>query len=266
MTVSLITLGTLSDSQLAKTIRLSLDFASQLVDEWIFVFYHQLEIDNFSSYLSNHSLSLDRFSLVLLSCCHGISASLNLAVSYVSCSWILILHSGDALRSLPPRYYSQISSILLASSTSDILIFGTRYISNGSVVGYSGHSNRRLFFDKFIPWVPHESTFIPRDFHKQNLYDVNLTSAMDYDFFLRAFTSSSIYIKTFPLYITDFSSGGTSSNILRSCLDVRHSFYRRIQLRPAIFMYVLSWLFFVYVFLRKHLFIQLSSFGRVYFK
>ena len=159
MTVSLITLGSLSSNELAQTSTL-LPFANRIVNQWIFVLFH-LKKSQLFFLLHAYSLSLDQFDVSLTYCSNGISNSLNEGLSCVKCSWTLIVHSGDSLIDLDESSYSILSTVLSDPLQSNVLqIFGSLYDNGFGKMSITNHQ-RSATFESMMPWIPHESTFVP---------------------------------------------------------------------------------------------------------
>jgi len=223
MTISLITLGSLEANELLTTIKESLGFARRIIDQWVFVLRSSIEVREFNSYLFAHGITLDDFIVSITFCDSGISASMNKGIELVQSDFTLFVHSGDSLSDLDDQSYVDIEDILGSDDAHDCLhIFGTSYKSRDSCFIKSNHCKKRNSISFLIPWIPHESTIVPTHFYSQRLYNTSFMSAMDYDFFIYHYLLRANF-RTYPLYITNFSLGGTSSDLLLSCMEIRRS-------------------------------------------
>ena len=223
MTVSLVTLGSLETDELAITIQKSLCFARRIISQWVFVLRSSDEMCRFTKYLCFYRIVLDDFLISISFCNLGISASMNIGIELVKSDFTLIVHSGDSLIDLDSASYSVIKANLYRKSALDCVhVFGTVYESQGHCFQNSNHCREHSHIEFFIPWVPHESIFVPTHFYSQKNYNTLFKSAMDYDLFVYLYLSG-VYFKTYPIFIVNFSLGGTSSNLFRSCAEIRRS-------------------------------------------
>ena len=263
-TLSLVTLGTTSSNDLSTTIIASLPAAHQLIDEWIFVLYSQAEVEGFDMYLQDNNIDLNDFNVIVTFCQTGISTSINIGLSFVSSQWSLIVHAGDSLLSMSKANFMNVRSALddpLNFET--ILVFGSKYVSSsGKILATSNHYSKFSFLSRLshhllflFPWIPHGSTIIPSKIYSTIVYSNDLRSAMDYDFFLKCFVSG-IAFKAFKSNITQFTLGGTSSNIFLSCQEVYYSLHRNqffpgylpgraLAFLAASFLYILKFIFLI---------------------
>ena len=254
MCVSLITLGSLSSRDLLQTIQLSLPFARRVISQWIFVLFSEDEVSSFSLYLHNNMLSLDDFKVSVSHCSSGISASLNEGLSHVSCSWTLIVHSGDSLLDLDESHYLTIVNALSdPSQYLTLQIFGSLYDNGKGDLSITNHQRKRNCFSSMLPWIPHESTFVPSEFYLDRQYNVSFKSAMDFDFFHSLFIKK-VPFRVYPFAITKFALGGTSSDVLLSCLEYRRSIVENRTFRGSWLNFFMSWIYFFFLFSAKVLF------------
>ena len=121
----------------------------------------------------------------------------------------------------------------------------------------TNHCRKRNFLESLLPWIPHESTFVPSSFYIHRKYDTSFKSAMDFDFFLY-FHCRSVPKILFPFAITKFSLGGTSSNVLLSCSEYKRSIIKNNIMRNVFYTSILSYFFFFYLYFSKFLFILKS--------
>ena len=255
MCVSLITLGSTSTSELAQTIRSSMPFAENIVSQWIFVLYSSDEVLDFTNYLSRYNLCLSRFDYSVTWENTGIAASMNKGISYVKYPWTLIVHAGDFLLDLDESCYTSIITILTDPTQSLTLqVFGSQYDNGNGSVSMTNHHRKRNYFESIMPWIPHESTFVPSEFYLSRQYDINYRSAMDFDFFHSLFIEK-VAFRTHPFAITVFRLGGTSSDVLLSSLEYRRSIVQNKTFRKSLLTYVLSWFYFFYIYISKTLFL-----------
>jgi len=255
VSVSLVTLGSPSSSQLAHTINASLPFAKNIVSQWIFVLYSSDEVHSFEAYLSNSQLSLCDIEYVITWSCSGIAASINEGIRLATCTYTLIVHMGDSLLSLPESQFNYIKHALSSSEFMPAIhVFGTVYECHNGLLTRTNHMSYRSRFRKLFPWVPHESTFVPTVFYSSRNYSTRFRSALDYDFFLYHLLHDTTFF-LHPLYITKFALGGTSSNILESSLELRHSLALNNFAGHKYLSFVLSYLLFLFFFSFKILFL-----------
>lgn len=223
MSISLITLGSLETDELATTIKESLNFSRRIIDQWVFVLRSSNEVYGFNSYLFSHGITLDDFVVSISFCNSGISASMNTGVKLVQSDFTLVVHTGDSLCDLDDKSYAYIEAVLDSDDALNCMhVFGTFFKSRDSHFFKTNHCKKRNFFSFLIPWIPHESTIVPTHFYSKKLYDTSFRSAMDYDFFIY-FYLLRVTFKTYPLYFTNFSLGGTSSDLLISSMEIRRS-------------------------------------------
>ena len=216
------------------------------------------EVSSFPSYL-HASRFFDQFDVSLTYCSNGISNSLNEGLSCVKCSWTLIVHSGDSLIDLDESSYSILSTVLSDPLQSNVLqIFGSLYDNGFGKMSITNHQRKRNFFESMIPWIPHESTFVPSVYYLTRQYDSSFKSAMDFNFFHSLFVKK-VAFKTYPFPITMFRLGGTSSDVLLSSLEYRRSIAQNNTFRYSLLTYILSWLYFVYIYLAKRYFLFKQS-------
>lgn len=251
MSLSLITLGSTRCSELADTVLKSHEFCTHLVDEWIFVLYSPEEVANFSSYLSSYQISLDCFNVKVLSDSGGITSSLNSGVRQVTSDWSIFVHSGDHLEPVSYECYKYINNVL-RSSLYSFHVFGTWYSREGLKVGKSSHTKSKLY-KHLLPWIPHESTIVRTSIYAKYIYDTDFKSAMDYEFFLRLFLSRERYM-LHDVYITNYSLGGTSSNLYASCMEIKRALIKSNFAKIILLTRFFSGLLFVYVYASKLLF------------
>lgn len=255
MCVSLITLGSTSNSELAHTIRSSMRFAENIVSQWIFVLYSPHEVFDFTNYLSRYNLCLSYFEISVTWENSGISASMNKGISNVKYPWTLIVHSGDFLLDLDESSYQSIISILTDPSQSLTLqIFGSQYDNGTGSLSMTKHTRKRNYFESMMPWIPHESTFVPSEYYLTRQYNTNYRSAMDFDFFHSLFLKK-VSFNTHPFAITVFRLGGTSSDVILSSLEYRRSIVQNQTFRNSLLTYTLSWFYFFYLYISKTLFL-----------
>lgn len=259
MSVSLITLGSCSSAELARTIQLSLPFARRISQQWIFVLFSSIEVNSFYAYLASYNISLDGHDVLLTFSNSGISASINEGIRLATCDWTLIVHSGDSLLPLDDQSMLYIEATLLNSvRCNSFHVFGTEYLGFNGSISISKHCRSRRWIQAMLPWVPHESTFVPTKLYRDRLYDTNFCSAMDYEFFLNH-TLLGINFITHPLIITRFTLGGTSGNIYKSCKEVRYALVSNNFCGNKLFSSLLSRLIFIYLMFSKYIFIVLRS-------
>ena len=255
MTVSLITLGSLSSNDLAQTIKLSLPFARRIVTQWIFILFSEDEVANFYKYLHKNTLSLGCFEVSVSHCSSGISASLNEGLLHVESSWTLIVHSGDFLIDLDESHYAILSAALSDPSQAQTLqIFGSLYDNGQGSLSMTNHQRKRSYFESMIPWIPHESTFVPSAFYSSRQYNQTYKSAMDFDFFHSLLVKKASF-NSYPFAITVFRLGGTSSDVLLSSLEYRRSIVQNRTFRNLFLTRFLSWFYFFYIYISKMLFL-----------
>lgn len=262
--VSLVTLGSCSSVELARTIQLSLPFAKKISRQWIFVLFSSIEISSFWAYLSSHGVLLDGFDVLLTFSSLGISASINEGVKLATCDWTLIIHSGDSLLPLDDQSMLSIEASLLdPSCCNSIHVFGTEYLGLHGSVSASNHCRPRRWIQRMLPWVPHESTFVPTKLYRNRLYNTNFCSAMDYEFFLYQALAGVNFV-THPLIITSFMLGGTSANIYKSCKEACHALVINNFCGNNHLSRFLSFFAFLYLMSSKYFFLLIRSSSRLH--
>lgn len=259
MTVSLVTLGSCSSAELARTIQLSLPFARKISRQWIFVLFSSIEISSFSGYLASHGVLLDGFDVLLTFSSLGISSSINEGVKLAASDWTLIIHSGDHLLPLDDQTMLSIEASLLDPSFSNsIHVFGTEYLGSNGSLSSSNYCRPRNWIQRMLPWVPHESTFVPTRLYLNRLYNTSFRSAMDYEFFLYQTLAGVNFITHSPI-ITRFALGGTSANIYKSCMEVRHALVINNFCGNNCLSRLLSFPAFLYLMSSKYFFLLMRS-------
>ena len=209
----------------------------------------------FNEYLHKNTLSLDCFDVSVSHCSSGISASLNEGLLYVASPWTLIVHSGDFLIDLDESHYATLSAALSDPSQSQVLqIFGSLYDNGHGSLSITKHQRKRNYFESMIPWIPHESTFVPSAFYASRQYNQIYKSAMDFDFF-HSLLVKNVAFNSYPFPITVFRLGGTSSDVLLSSLEYRRSIVQNRTFHKPWLTYMLSWFYFFYIYVSKVLFL-----------
>jgi hypothetical protein len=223
------------------------------------VLFSEDEVSSFSTYLHDNNLSLDGFDVSLSHCSSGISASLNEGLRHVACDWTLVVHSGDFLLDLNESEFMVITNALSDPLNSKTLqVFGSFYDNGNGDLFMTNHQRKRNYFESLIPWTPHESTFVPSSFYLERQYKVSYRSAMDFDFFHWLFVRNVAYT-TYPFAITVFRLGGTSSDVLLSSLEYQRSIIENRTFRNSFLTYMLSWVYFFFIYLSKLIFLLKSN-------
>ncbi len=223
---SIVTLGSYFSRELYETIDKSHQFIKYISNEWIFVLINKEEISLFKEYVKKNKSYFAGLEIKYEFCSKGISKSMNKGILITQNYWILLLHSGDYFKE-DLNIFKHTKDILEKQKNNDILIFGTVYKNINSYVGKSNHFKRK-FRLPYESNIPHQSTFISKKVYAQLNYSKEFVSAMDYEFFLRCKLKGFRFI-SFPVYITVFSLGGKSSDVLLSIKEMKLAIRKNIK-------------------------------------
>ncbi len=223
---SVVTLGSYFSEELYITIEKSHKFIKYIPNEWIFILLSKKEISLFKEYVKKNKSIFKGLEIKYDYCSEGISKSMNKGIAITKNYWILMLHSGDYLKE-DLNIFKQTRDILYEQKHNDILVFGSIYKNMSLYVGKSNHFNRK-FRLPFELSIPHQSTFIAKHVYEQLKYSEDFLSSMDYEFFLRC-RLKGFRFKSFPIYITVFTLGGTSSNVSLSAKEMKYAIRKNIK-------------------------------------
>ena len=214
--LSIITIGSSLNEEIYLTIKSVIKFG-EIPQEWIFVVFNEREKNILNEYINSKIMQLKNFRIITNS--YGISSAMNAAINtlFSSDNFIWILHAGDlCIR----RFMPEIESDSFYS-----LHFFPIYIKKiNSNNGYlSSTSKNWMHKIKKKPCVMHQGLICHISlFREYGLFDENLKSIMDYEWFYRISSSrkkENLRYKFYSEPIAEFKLGGKSANIITAVYE-----------------------------------------------
>ncbi len=135
----------------------------------------------------------------------GISGAFNEGLAHVRGKWVWFLNGGDEIDAkLEPVFLRKI----LEATRADALIGGITYEGENEP---QPHPPAIMQWPTLLSWVPHPSTLVRYNlFERFGFFDVKYTIVMDYDFWMRAFTSPGVAVDVTSIPFSIFAAGGVS--------------------------------------------------------
>ena len=150
-------------------------------------------IEQYASYLSYYQVGPDR----------GIYKQMNKGVSVSSGEYLLFLNSGDNLHNP-----TAIESIFNELNGIDLVIGEMVFLATGLLFEVSEELSLLSFMQGSLP---HNATFIKRNWLEQYPYDESLKIVSDWKFFVQAIVLGNASYKIVKSIISDFDCNGISS-------------------------------------------------------
>ena len=134
----------------------------------------------------------------------GISDAFNQGVKSATYKWVWFLNGGDQLN---PELSLPFFHSFLMQVTADILIFQIKLMQKGSEIPFPSIDK---CFPPVVPWIPHPATIIRKEiFSKHGLFDEKYKIAMDYELWIRVY-SSKVVMNMVSIPLTLFDETGIS--------------------------------------------------------
>jgi len=136
---------------------------------------------------------------------NGIYNAMNKGIGKAQGEYLLFLNSGDYLVN------NEVLSSVLAQSESNDIIYGILVVDNKGHIYYKEYPEQ-LYFSFFLKdTIPQPSSMIKRSlFHSIGLFNENLRSTSDWEFFLNAICKYNVTYKYIPIPFTVFNTDGIS--------------------------------------------------------
>ena len=213
--LSIITIGSALNKEIYLTIESVIKFG-EIPKEWIFVVFNQIEKNTLDEYINSNIKQLKSYRIFTNS--KGISSSMNTALNTLISkdTFIWILHAGDlCIR----KFKTNNSNYFYAFHFFPIYI--KKINSNSGYISYT--SKNWLSKIKKKPCVMHQGLLAHSSIFKEfGLFDENLKSIMDYEWFYRISNSIKKHNFLCTFYtepIAEFKLGGKSANIIESVIE-----------------------------------------------
>ena len=162
----------------------------------------------------------------------GISAAMNFGLSKSKGEWIFYLHADDSLED--GGVFVDIDRAINVSKA-DIL-YGQIRLINTKRQTLGVFPRRRIFqlswswLLRLFNYIPHQATFVHRDvFNSIRLFDEGISSAMDYDFWLRAI--SRVKMKYVDRIVASFMVRDDSQSSSSANRNENQQNYRQVRSR-----------------------------------
>ena len=214
--LSIITIGSSLNKEIYSTIKSVIKFG-EIPKEWIFVVFNKREKKILAEYIDSNIEQLKSYRILTDS--NGISSAMNAAINSLifTDNFIWILHAGDlCIR----KFMTKINSDSFYS-----LHFFPIYIKkiNSNSGFICSTSKNWLHKIKKKPCVMHQGLIAHVSvFREFGLFDENLESIMDYEWFYRISNSikkQNLNYKFYSEPIAEFKLGGKSANIITSVIE-----------------------------------------------
>jgi glycosyltransferase involved in cell wall biosynthesis len=137
----------------------------------------------------------------------GVSSAFNMGLKNTSSKWVWFLNGGDEA-----DYDLNVDNLiyLLSNIVSDAIIFQFKEVRSGIA---AKHPPMWALWPPLLSWIPHSSTITRRELYKKyGFFDEKDKIAMDYEFWLRCF-SSDVVVDLVSIPISRFNQNGISHKL-----------------------------------------------------
>ena len=162
----------------------------------------------------------------------GIYDAMNKGISFGTGDYVIFMNSGD--------WFTEEAAVILddfflqkQTFSDEIYVFGISSELNGQRVKVKKfHSEHDL---RKYPAVPHQSTFINLELHKNKMYNKDYKILADYNFFCDCYRSGKRFIYMSDSVISVFSQGGISTNsktqmkFIREFVSIQYKYFNKVR-------------------------------------